>query len=140
MTRLYRSNRDKRIAGICGGLAEVLNVDATLLRLMLVIIAVISGGTVIVIYLIASLVIPKASAASYAGFQDYHSHVHRSDSSYDWNKYQEKNTSAKFQSHRNGTTEKSDLDEMMRDVETKAMKREIDELRAKLNKYEKGEQ
>ena len=35
MKKLYRSRRDKKLFGLCGGLAEMLNVDATLLRILL---------------------------------------------------------------------------------------------------------
>lgn len=67
MRRLYRSQRDKKIFGLCGGLAEQLNVDATLLRLVMVAAAFFSGGAVIFLYVVASLVIPKEAFGPYAG-------------------------------------------------------------------------
>ena len=58
MNKLYRSRRDKHITGLCGGLAKAFDIDTTLLRLVLVVTAVFSGGSVIMIYLLASIVIP----------------------------------------------------------------------------------
>jgi len=59
MNKLYRSERDKKIFGLCGGLAQWLNVDATLIRVLFVIAGVFSAGSVIFVYVLASLVIPK---------------------------------------------------------------------------------
>lgn len=59
MKRLYRSNRDKVFTGICGGLGEYLNIDATLVRLLVVVGAFVSLGTVLLIYLIAIFIIPQ---------------------------------------------------------------------------------
>ncbi len=57
--RLYRSVKDRRIAGVAGGIAEYFNVDPTLVRLAwLLAIFVIGGG--ILAYLIAWIVIPDA--------------------------------------------------------------------------------
>ena len=46
MKKLYRSRRDKKLFGLCGGLAEMLNVDATLLRILLIVITVFSSGAI----------------------------------------------------------------------------------------------
>ncbi|MDT2240199.1 PspC domain-containing protein [Paenibacillus larvae] len=59
MNKLYRSRRDKRITGLLGGLAEKFNIDATLLRLVVAIATIFSGGTIVPLYIIASIVIPK---------------------------------------------------------------------------------
>jgi phage shock protein C len=40
--RLTRSNRDKMIAGVCGGLAEYLNVDPTVMRVLYVLVSILS--------------------------------------------------------------------------------------------------
>ena len=47
--KLYRSRTNRQVAGVCGGLAEHFNVDATLLRVLFVVLAVL-GGSGIVIY------------------------------------------------------------------------------------------
>lgn len=58
MKRLYRSNTDKQIAGICGGLAAYTDTDPTLWRLGMVFLAVITGGLAFIGYLIAIIIIP----------------------------------------------------------------------------------
>jgi phage shock protein C len=60
MNRLYRSNYDRKITGLCGGIAAWLGIDATLVRLIVAIAAFFSAGSVILIYLIAGLIVPKA--------------------------------------------------------------------------------
>lgn len=56
--RLYRSNTNKTIAGVCGGLAEYLNVDPTLIRLLWVFF-VLAAGTGLLAYIIAAIIIPQ---------------------------------------------------------------------------------
>ncbi len=56
--RLYRSTRDRRIAGVAGGIAEYFAVDVTLIRLIWVL-AVLFGGTGVLAYIIAWIVIPE---------------------------------------------------------------------------------
>ena len=58
MNRLYKSDKDKVFEGVCGGIGEYFNVDPVIIRLMWVVL-VIFGGTGIVAYLIAMLIIPK---------------------------------------------------------------------------------
>ena len=60
MKRLYRSNSDRKIGGVCGGLAEYMEVDPTLIRLVAVCL-VIFGGTGLIAYLIAWVIIPEQS-------------------------------------------------------------------------------
>ncbi len=58
--KLYLSDTDKKLGGICGGLGEYFSVDPTLLRLLLVILVVATGFVPGIIgYLIAWAVIPK---------------------------------------------------------------------------------
>ena len=59
MRKLYRSTRDRKMFGVCGGLADYLGVDATLLRILLIVVAVFSAGSVIIVYIIAGFVIPR---------------------------------------------------------------------------------
>jgi|GEM_PF-672670 len=56
--RLYRSRREKMIAGICSGLAEFLNIDPSIVRLVWIII-IFLGGLGIVLYLICWFIIPS---------------------------------------------------------------------------------
>ena len=54
--KLYRSNTDKILAGVCGGIAEYLAVDPTVVRLLAVLSVFTSVG--IIAYIVAALVIP----------------------------------------------------------------------------------
>lgn len=57
--RLYRSDTDKMIAGVCGGIGEYFNIDPTLIRLAWVIISIptaLFGG--LIAYIIAAIIIP----------------------------------------------------------------------------------
>ena len=56
--KLYRSEKDYKIAGVCGGIAEYFDVDSTLVRLLTVIF-VLLGGAGVVVYIIAWIIIPK---------------------------------------------------------------------------------
>lgn len=56
--RLYRSNSERMIKGICGGLAEYFNIDPTIIRLLFVALAF-AGGASIYAYLIGIFVIPN---------------------------------------------------------------------------------
>ena len=69
--RLMRSATDSKIAGVCGGLAEYLGVDATIVRLFWAILAVVPGGIVggIVAYLVAWVIVPKAPVSVSASMQ-----------------------------------------------------------------------
>lgn len=60
MKQLFRSRTNKVLSGLCGGIAERFGMDATIVRLLVAFAACISFGTVFFVYLIASLVIPKA--------------------------------------------------------------------------------
>jgi phage shock protein C len=66
--RLTRSVTDRKIAGICGGLAEYFGVDATPIRLLFVIVSVlfcaIIGG--VIAYLVAWLIIPRPTQVGHA--------------------------------------------------------------------------
>lgn len=55
--KLYLSRVDKKLAGVCGGIAEYLEVDATIIRLLWVA-SFFLGGVGIFAYIIASFVIP----------------------------------------------------------------------------------
>ena len=64
--RLTRSMTDKKIAGVCGGLAEFFGVDATAIRLLWVLLSIICGAVIggVIAYVVAWLIIPRAAAAS----------------------------------------------------------------------------
>jgi phage shock protein C len=61
--RLYRSRNDRMIAGVCGGIAQYLKVDPTVVRIVTVIVALLPGPA-IVAYLIAWLIVPEEPLGS----------------------------------------------------------------------------
>ncbi|OGC45027.1 hypothetical protein A3J98_00715 [candidate division WS6 bacterium RIFOXYC1_FULL_33_10] len=58
--KLYRSETDKMIGGVCGGLAEYFSIDSTIVRLIFGLI-VVYGGTGLVLYVILWIVMPTKS-------------------------------------------------------------------------------
>ena len=56
--KLYKSSTDKKIAGVCGGIAEYFNIDSTLVRLGWVLFSLL-GGSGLLAYIICALVIPN---------------------------------------------------------------------------------
>ena len=55
--KLYRSLTNKKLCGVCGGLAEYFDMDATIIRFIWAIL-VVFAGTGLLLYIIAALVIP----------------------------------------------------------------------------------
>lgn len=55
--KLYKSIDDKRIAGVCGGIAEYLDVDSTIVRLIGIVL-VFSWGAGLLAYIIAAIIMP----------------------------------------------------------------------------------
>jgi phage shock protein C len=58
--KLYRSKANRKLAGVCGGLAQYLNVDATVIRVLFVLLAVL-GGSGLVLYLAMWIMVPNES-------------------------------------------------------------------------------
>ena len=56
--KLYRSKTDKKLAGVCGGIAKYLNIDVTIIRLIWAIVSVFAGAGLSA-YLVCALVIPE---------------------------------------------------------------------------------
>ena len=61
---LRRSSRDAKIAGVCGGIAEYLDIDSTVVRLAWAVLTIVPGGIVlgVVVYAGAWLIMPPAAA------------------------------------------------------------------------------
>ncbi len=57
--RLARSRSDRMVAGVCGGVAEYFGIDATLVRILVVVGTVLGFGSLILAYLIAWILIPE---------------------------------------------------------------------------------
>ena len=56
--KLYRSKKDEKIAGVCGGIAEYLNIDSTLVRLIWALF-ILCAGSGLLAYIVCALVIPE---------------------------------------------------------------------------------
>jgi phage shock protein C len=55
--RLYRSQTDRRVAGVCGGLAKYFNIDPTVIRLVFLVLAL-AGGPGVLLYLLLWIITP----------------------------------------------------------------------------------
>lgn len=56
--KLYKSNKNKMIDGVCGGIGEYINLDPTIVRLGWVVFCAL-GGSGIIAYIIAAIIIPR---------------------------------------------------------------------------------
>jgi phage shock protein C len=63
MKRLYRSSTDKKIAGVCGGLAEYFNIDPTIIRVIFVLLLLPGGFPGFIPYVILWAVAPLKPSA-----------------------------------------------------------------------------
>jgi len=149
MNKLYRSIYDKKVSGLCGGIAQYMNIDSTFIRLALIIVTVCTGGTALFVYIIASLVVPKepmdplnpyhqgpryGSGTNYGQGPTYGSGPSYTSGGYaDMNKYGAPKTNT------TSSTTSSSFDSMMEDIEKKAMQKELEQLRAKVAQFEKGD-
>lgn len=57
MKRLYKSSREKMLAGVCGGLAEYFELDVSLVRLGFALLFF-GGGSGLLIYIILAIILP----------------------------------------------------------------------------------
>lgn len=67
MKRLYKSRKDKMIAGVCGGLAEYFDVDPVLVRILFVIFTFI-GGFALIAYIVGMIIMPFPVTETTASF------------------------------------------------------------------------
>jgi phage shock protein C len=58
--KLFKSRTNRRIAGVCGGIADYLGMDATMVRILFVIFTFIGSGSPVLVYLALSVILPKA--------------------------------------------------------------------------------
>ncbi len=57
--RLHKSAADRKLAGVCGGIAEYFGVDSTIIRLVFALL-VVGWGTGIAVYIVSALILPEA--------------------------------------------------------------------------------
>jgi phage shock protein C len=67
--RLYRSRRDRMLAGVAGGMADYLGIDPSLVRVGWAILILASGGALLLVYILMAFIVPEepaGAARSYA--------------------------------------------------------------------------
>ncbi|QMV41014.1 PspC domain-containing protein [Cohnella cholangitidis] len=166
MRKLYRSTRDRKLFGVCGGLADYLGVDATLLRILLIVVAVFSAGSVIVVYIIAGFVIPRepnygggfgtnpydqgwrGQEQSQYGYGNQNQNWTPNSNSYTgpgpgahagtgYSNPSPQRPAPFTASAQSSPQSSQGIDAMMEDIEKKSLQREIEELKARISKFEK---
>ncbi len=55
--RLVKSRKDRKLCGVCGGIAQYLNVDVTVIRLLMVLVGCFGAG--VLFYIIAAIIMPE---------------------------------------------------------------------------------
>ncbi len=56
--KLYRSKKDKIVAGVCGGLADYFDLDPIIIRIIFVILAI-WGGSGVMLYIVLAIIVPE---------------------------------------------------------------------------------
>ena len=57
--RLYRSRRDRMLAGVAGGLAETWGADPSLVRIIWALLVILTGGAALLVYIVMAIVVPE---------------------------------------------------------------------------------
>jgi phage shock protein C len=64
MKRLFLSASDKKLGGVCGGIAEYMDIDPTIVRLLTVVLALFTAVIpVLIAYILAWIIIPRGQAS-----------------------------------------------------------------------------
>src|SRR5580765_6534728 len=58
--RLYRSSDDRMLAGVAGGVAEMLDADPSIIRIVWALLVVLTGGLALLVYIVMAVVVPEA--------------------------------------------------------------------------------
>ena len=86
MKKLYKSENDKKICGVCGGIAEYFGIDSSTVRLITVLLVLFAGMSIWV-YIIAAIVMSPAPKNYYQGYTGYKSPVSNYDSTHYYDNY-----------------------------------------------------
>lgn len=70
VVKLYRSERDRVLGGVCGGLADFFDVDSTLVRIIFVLLTIF-GGSGLIIYLVLWIIVPTESSMQSVFTKDF---------------------------------------------------------------------
>ena len=60
--RLYRSRTNRMVGGVCAGIADYLNMDPTVVRLLFLLLTFATGGTALILYIAMLFVVPEDPA------------------------------------------------------------------------------
>ncbi|MCL5996037.1 MAG: PspC domain-containing protein [Chloroflexi bacterium] len=69
-TKMYRSQSDKMIAGVCGGLGRYLGIDSTLVRIFFLLLGLANGGIALLLYFILWIAMPLEGQPGFSSFED----------------------------------------------------------------------
>lgn len=64
MKKLYRSEKDRKVWGVCGGIAEYFKMDSTIVRLLWILFCCLAGSGILA-YIIAAFIIPSETTKDY---------------------------------------------------------------------------
>ena len=67
--RLYRSRTDSVIGGVAGGVAEYLDVDPSIVRIVWAVLAIVTGGVFLVLYIVMWIVVPEGAPGPAGPYQ-----------------------------------------------------------------------
>ena len=62
MKRLYKSDANKKVSGVCAGIADYFNLDPTLIRILWVVLILCSVGMGLFAYVLCALIMPNQSS------------------------------------------------------------------------------
>ena len=62
--RLYRSNRDSVLGGVAGGVADYFDMDPSIVRIIWAVLALVTGGIFLVLYVVMWIVVPEGPSAA----------------------------------------------------------------------------
>ncbi|MBR3742267.1 MAG: PspC domain-containing protein [Clostridia bacterium] len=71
MKQLYKSNSNRKIAGVCGGIGEYFGIDPALVRLGFVALSLLAGGG-LAVYIIAAIIMSEKEVCSRAADDPVH--------------------------------------------------------------------
>ncbi|MBR4344243.1 MAG: PspC domain-containing protein [Lachnospiraceae bacterium] len=92
--RLMRSTRDRKIMGVCGGIAEYLHIDSTIVRIIWAL-AVCCFGSGILLYFIAGIIMPQDFGQQ--SYSQYNRNAYRTgNSNYRYTGYRSTNTGRSY--------------------------------------------
>ncbi|MGH2473885.1 MAG: PspC domain-containing protein, partial [Candidatus Limnocylindrales bacterium] len=66
--RLFRSRDDRMLAGVAGGLAELWDVDPSLIRIIWAVLVPFTGGIALLVYIVMAVVVPEEPSGRYSPF------------------------------------------------------------------------